>query len=248
MSQTREFRKNPTQALKMYSNFFLPMKVFLEGQIAKLNLNVDIDNLYPINDAWAYFCDDAIANINRRKIRMKRKEAPDGHIKRPMSAFMWFINGARADYIAKNPTVKFTEVTKELSKQWNKLSEKEKEKYQKKFLDDKARYESERKVILDKVEEDSNNKESSKPKKPLNSYLFFMKDESIKDKLQAEHEKLAAEGTNKTRFQFMAFKWEQMNEKEKEKYVKLAADDTARFNKEMEEYNKKFNDTFLEKK
>ena len=30
MSNTREFRKNPTQALKMYSQFFLPMKNFLE--------------------------------------------------------------------------------------------------------------------------------------------------------------------------------------------------------------------------
>ncbi len=240
MSQTREFRKNPTQALKMYSNFFLPMKVFLEGQIAKLNLNVDIDNLYPINDAWAYFCDDPIAMINRRKIRMKRKEAPDGHIKRPMSAFMWFINESRGPYIAKNPTVKFTEVTKELSKKWNKMTEKEKIPYQKKFTDDKARYESERKVILDKVEEDSNNKEASKPKKALNAYLFFMKDESIKDKLNAEHEKLSAEGINKTKFQFMAFKWEQMNEKEKEKYVKQAAEDSVRFSKEMEEYNKKF--------
>lgn len=68
-----------------------------------------------------------------------------------------------------------------------------------------------------------------------------MKDDSIKEKLNAEHEKLAAEGTNKTKFQFMAFKWEQMSEKDKEKYVKLAAEDTIRFSKEMEEYNKKFN-------
>ena len=44
MSLTREFRKNPTQALKMYSQFFLPMKNFLEGQIAKLKLDVDIDS------------------------------------------------------------------------------------------------------------------------------------------------------------------------------------------------------------
>ena len=49
MSNTREFRKNPTHGLKMYSQFFLPMKNFLEGQIAKLNLTVDIDNISAIS-------------------------------------------------------------------------------------------------------------------------------------------------------------------------------------------------------
>ena len=38
MSSTREFRKNPITGLKMYSQFFLPMKNFLDGQIKKLNL------------------------------------------------------------------------------------------------------------------------------------------------------------------------------------------------------------------
>jgi hypothetical protein len=240
MSNTREFRKNPTQGLKMYSNFFLPMKNFMEGQIAKLNLDVDIDQLYPINDAWAHFCTEPIANINRRKIRMKRKAAPDGHLKRPMSGFMWFINESRAEFVKKNPTAKLTEITKELSKQWNALSDKDKEVYVEKFNADKERFAKERKEILDKVSEEDRDYKDSKPKKAINAYVFFMKDESIREKLRSEHQKLIAEGVNKSWMQFIPTIWEKMSPTEKEKYEKLAEDDVKRFQKEMVEYNEKF--------
>jgi hypothetical protein len=240
MSNTREFRKNPTQGLKMYSNFFLPMKNFLEGQIAKLNLDVDIDHLYPINDAWAHFCTEPIANINRRKIRMKRKAAPDGHLKRPMSGFMWFITENRKEYIKKNPTAKLTEITVALSKQWNALSDTDKEVYVEKFNADKVRFANERKEILDKVSEEDRDYKDSKPKKAVNPYVFFMKDESIREKLRNDHQKLMAEGSGKSWMQFIPTVWEKMTPKEKEKYEKLAEEDTKRFQKEMEEYNEKF--------
>lgn len=240
MSNTREFRKNPTQGLKMYSQFFLPMKNFLEGQIAKLNLDVDIDHLYPINDAWAYFCSEPIANINRRKNRMKRKEAPDGHLKRPKSAFMWFITESRADFMKKNPDAKLTDVTKELSKKWNALSPKEKEVYDKMYTKDKDRFTNERQVILDKVSEENRDFKDSKPKKPLSSYVYFMKDDSIREKLKSEHQKLIAEGVNKSWMQFVPMMWEKLSAKEKEKYEKLAEEDNKRFHKEMSDYNEKF--------
>ena len=240
MSNTREFRKNPTQALKMYSQFFLPMKNFLEGQIAKLNLDVDIDHLYPINDAWAHFCTDPIANINRRKMRMKRKAAPDGHLKRPMSAFMWFISDNRTEFVKNNPKAKLTEITTELSKKWNTLTEKDKEVYVAKFNADKERFAKERKEILDKVSEEDRDYKDSKPKKPVNAYVFFMKDESIREKLRNEHQKLIAEGVNKSWLQFVPSVWEKLDAKEKEKYEKLAEEDTKRFQKETEAYNEKF--------
>ena len=240
MSNTREFRKNPTQGLKMYSQFFLPMKHFLEGQIAKLKLDVDIDQLYPINDAWAYFCSEPIANINRRKIRMKRKAAPDGHLKRPMSAFMWFISDSRVEFIKKNPNAKLTEITTELSKKWRSLSEKDKEVYEAKFTADKERFAKERKEILDKVSEEDRDFKDSKPKKPLNPYMFFMKDESIRDKLKAEQQKLIAEGNVMPWMKFLPTVWEKMTPKEKEKYEKLSEEDHKRFQKEMEAYNEKF--------
>jgi high mobility group protein B1 len=239
MSSTREFRKNPTHALKMYSQFFLPMKNFIDGQIKKLNLEVDVDQLYPVNDVWAYFCNDSISQINRRKNRMKRKDAADGHLKRPKTAFMWFITEKRVDFVKKNPEAGITTVTKELSKVWGQLSEKEKAVYMKMYDDDKVRYEKERKEVLDKVKEDDQDLIDSKPKKPLNSYLYFMKDESIKDKLKQEHQKLIATGVNKTHLQFISSKWESLTEQEKTPYEKKAEEDTKRFQKEMEEYNKK---------
>ena len=240
MSNTREFRKNPTQALKMYSQFFLPMKNFLEGQIKTLNLDVDIDHLYPINEAWAYFCTEPISNLNKRKNRMKRKDAPDGHLKRPMSSYMWYINENRAKYLKIHPEAKLTEISIELSKQWRALSSDEKEVYEKKFTDDKERYAREREAIHDKIKED-NKDIPEKPKSPLSAYAYFMKDESIRDKLKAEHQKMIAEGINKSWLQFVPIKWKGLTEKEKEKYDTLAAEDAKRFTSEMETYNSKVN-------
>ena len=240
MSNTREFRKNPPHALKIYSQFFLPMKNFLEGQIKTLKLDVDIDHLYPINEAWEYFCTEPISNLNKRKNRMKRKEAPDGHLKRPMSAYMWYINSQRESYVKKNPTAKLTEISIELSKLWRALTPEEKEIYEQKFTDDKERYTREREAIHDKIKED-NKDIPEKPKSPLSAYAYFMKDESIRDKLKAEHQKMIAEGINKSWLQFIPIKWKALTEKEKEKYEKLAADDTNRFTTEMETYNTKIN-------
>ena len=243
MSMTRDFRKNPTNALKMYSQFFLPMKNFLDGQIKKLNLDVDIDHLYPVNEAWEYFCSDSISVINRRKNRMKRKDAVDGHLKRPKSGFMWFISEKRPEYVKKNPTASITQVTTELSKLWQKLTEKEKAVYLKMYEDDKVRYQKERKEVLDKAEEEGQELKDSKPKKPLNAYLYFMKDSSIKEKIKQEHQKQIASGVNKSHLQFISSRWESMSAEEKVPYEKLAEEDTKRYQTELEDYNKKVKET-----
>jgi hypothetical protein len=239
MSNTREFRKNPTQALKIYSQFFLPMKNFLEGQIAKLKLDVDIDQLYPINEAWGHFCDEPISNLNRRKIRMKRKEAPDGHLKRPKSAFMWFITDNRAAYVKANPKAGLTDVTVELSKQWHALSAKEKAVYEKKNADDKVRFESERKEIHEKISQDDTNLNNFKPKKAKSGYMFFMADSSIREAIKAEHDKQMAGGVNKSYLQFMAAKWESLDASVKSKYEEQAKEDKLRYQKECETYAEK---------
>jgi hypothetical protein len=239
MSLTREFRKNPTQALKTYSQIFLPMKNFLEGQIKNLKLDVDIDQLYPINTAWEYFCDEPITNLNRRKMRMKRKEAPDGHLKRPMSAFMWFITENRAAYVKENPKAGLTDVTKELSKKWHALSEKERAVYEKKNADDKARYESERKEIHDKISQDDTNLNNFKPKKAKNGYMFFMADNTIRESLKKEHDTQMASGVNKSYLQFMAAKWESLEASVKSKYEDQAKEDKLRYQKECETYAEK---------
>ncbi len=239
MSLTREFRKNPTQALKMYSQFFLPMKNFLEGQIAKLKLDVDIDQLYPIGEAWAHFSDEPIANLNRRKSRMKRKEAPDGHLKRPKSAFMWFITENREAYSKANPTAKLTEVTTELSKKWRALSDKEKAIYEKKNADDKVRFATERKEIHDKISQDDTNLNNFKPKKAKSGYMFFMGDPTIRESLKKEHDKQMASGVNKSYLQFMAAKWESLDASAKAKYETQAKEDKIRYQKECEQYEVK---------
>ena len=187
MSNTREFRKNPTQALKMYSSFFLPMKNFLEGQIAKLKLDVDIDQLYT----------------------------------------------------KKNPDAKLTQITTELSKQWQALSEKDRQPYVKKNEVDKLRFQKERDEAIEKHKVATEELAGpAKPKKALNAYLYFIKDESAREQIKKDHQKYIAEkGVDTPWLKFLTIAWEKLSEKSKQKYNDLAKADQERYTAELEKYN-----------
>ena len=64
--------------------------------------------------------------------------------KKPMSPYIYFSVDCRKDVKAKHPNMSAVEVTKEIAKRWNEMSEKEKAPYVKKAADDKKRYENEK--------------------------------------------------------------------------------------------------------
>lgn len=61
--------------------------------------------------------------------------------KRPMNATFKYLNEKREAYMKANPDKKLTVVTSELSDQYKKLSDKEKEKYIKSYEADRKEYE-----------------------------------------------------------------------------------------------------------
>jgi hypothetical protein len=76
----------------------------------------------------------------------------------------------------------------------------------------------------------------------LSGFIYFMKDDSMKDANKADHQKMMAEGVNKSYLQFLSMKWEKLDGKAKEKYEKLSEEDNKRYQQEMLEYNEKFKD------
>jgi len=248
MSLTNEFRKNPTNALKTYSKIIVPMKNFLDEQIKKLNLQVDIEQLYPINEVWSYYCSDNINTINRRKKKEQKKTAFDRDIKRPSTPFFIFLNKEREEYIKAHPESSFIEVVKELSKKWKILTDVDKELYNKLYQEDRQRYLKEREEALEKFNVEKEEKEElegtshiKKPQRALNPYIYFIKDVEMSKRVNAEFEKMIASGTNIRKNAVNKIVWDSLTKEEKKKYEDLNQLDKDRYEREMVEYKAKAN-------
>jgi hypothetical protein len=240
MSLTREFRKNPQNGLQTYSKIILPIRDYLETRIADLGLKVDIDELFPLENAWKHICTDTIAMLTRRRTRIKRKEAYDGHLKRPLTAYMLYGNYARAKILEKNPKLSMVDVSKEIGKGWNELSETDKLVFVDQSKKDRVRFETERKVAYEAAKAAGKLYTDSKPVKPLIAVAFYMKDEQVRSTLKPIFEEAKAKDNTTNWLVIMRDAWKKLDEKERAKYQKLADDDRARYNKELEAYNLKF--------
>ena len=86
------------------------------------------------------------------------------------------------------------------------------------------------------VKADHNNKKRRKrerdpnaPKKPLNAYMFFAKDESVRANLKKKNPEI----TQKELTVALGKRWGEMKEKERAPYVKQSEDDRKRYDKEV---------------
>ena len=71
----------------------------------------------------------------------KKEKGP----KKPVSAYMFYVNENRAAFVAKNPNLKVTEVVSKLAAQWKVLSADKKKPYEEKAAKDRQRFENEKK-------------------------------------------------------------------------------------------------------
>jgi len=71
----------------------------------------------------------------------KKEKGP----KKPTSAYMFYVNDNRADFVAKNPNLKPTEVISKIAAQWKALSADKKKPYEEKAAKDRQRFENEKK-------------------------------------------------------------------------------------------------------
>ena len=87
----------------------------------------------------------------------KAKKDPNAP-KRAMSSFMFYSNEVRGHVSSQNPSMKLTDVSKEIGRRWKEMDSSEKLKYETLAADDKERYKRE-KSDFDKIGEGEKKKE-----------------------------------------------------------------------------------------
>lgn len=80
---------------------------------------------------------------NAPKNAKQKKEKDPNAPKKPMSAYFLFLNDRRKDIKREKPTLTMCQQTKEATVEWNKMTEKEKKKWQDLQVKEKQRYEKE---------------------------------------------------------------------------------------------------------
>jgi hypothetical protein len=93
-----------------------------------------------------------------KKTKKKKSSGP----KKGLSAYIFFCKNVRDSIKKEQPTLSTKEITSALGKKWMSLSEEEKEPYVKLAVDDKSRFEEEKKNYS---EDDTNKEVSKKPTK-----------------------------------------------------------------------------------
>jgi hypothetical protein len=242
MSLTRDFRKNPQSGLQTYSKIVLPIRDYLETRISDLGLKIDIDELFPLEEAWKHICTDTITILSRRRARMKRKEAFDGHIKRPLSAYILYGISERTKILADNPKLSMVDVSKEIGKRWKTLNETDKNVFNEQSKKDHDRFDAERKVAYETAKAEGKLYKDSKPKKPLTAISFYMKDDEVRSMLKPIYEESRAKDSKVNWLTILRKSWDTLDEKGKEKYQKLSDDDRHRYETELSAYEKRFKD------
>ncbi|KAJ3449157.1 high mobility group protein dsp1 [Anaeramoeba flamelloides] len=175
------------------------------------------------------------------------KDRPKGRL----TSFMIFNKEVNPKVRKEFPDMNFTEASRECSKRWRNLSEKDKQFYIDKSEQDKIRYETAMKEFLrlhPGAERKKPTRKSSRtkvgksrrlkrdPKKPKGtrtSYQFYSID--AWKEVKEDFPKYDTGAVSKE----LGRRWRNLPEKEKEYYVKKSDHDKIRYEKEMKRYNRK---------
>jgi len=95
--------------------------------------------------------------VTKKGRKKKDKDAP----KRPTSAWIYFSVKKREELKKKNPDLSFGQLSKMAGKEWKKISDAKKAKYEELAAEDKKRYEKESKAYEKKKKESSSSSEES---------------------------------------------------------------------------------------
>jgi hypothetical protein len=180
--------------------------------------------------------DGAEKLIKRRKRGLKKDpKAP----KKALSAFVFFGQAQRPKLLKKNPNMSFVAVGAELGKLWQKLSDSNKEPYNKEAAADKERFEKEMKrytpdpeylkqVALQKTKRLK--KDPARPKRSRSAYLVFC--DIHRPALQKKHgDKKMTEVAG-----LLAEMWGKVSKKEREACEKTAAKEKVVYEKALKNY------------
>ncbi|KAJ6238044.1 high mobility group protein dsp1 [Anaeramoeba flamelloides] len=170
------------------------------------------------------------------------KSRPKGRL----TSFMIFNKEVNPKVRKEFPQMTFTEISKECSKRWRSLTEKEKQVYINKSEKDKIRYERAMNEFLNRYPDaarkkpakllsglKTRKKDPNKPKRVRTSYQFYSS--AVWKDVKNEYPDYGTGGISKE----IGKRWRRLPEKEKEKYVRKSDQDKIRFEKELKEFNGK---------
>jgi len=158
----------------------------------------------------------------------KRKVKKNDGIKKPTSAYIYFVSDYRLILKKKGKEInKVQEVAKLCGAAWKAMTNEEKAPYTAKYEADRARFLKE-KEALDKIM----GKDPSMPKRPLTGYFFFLAEfrKEMAGKTLEDGEKIPS---------LAGEKWRDMSPEKRKKFENMVEQDKARYEKEMTEWKKK---------
>lgn len=150
--------------------------------------------------------------------KKKKKKVDPNAPKRPMSAFMYFSRDYRSVLKEQHPEASFGELGKLLGSTWRELGSSEREKYSDLAREDRARFEAEMALV------------PKKPKKPLSAFMIFSNAHRAIVKEENPDASFAETG------KLLGAKWRAASEEEKGRYQKLAIEDKARYQRDVEKF------------
>lgn len=173
------------------------------------------------------------AEPSRRKRRQPPARKDPKKPKRALTAYMLFVKHRRGAISSENPGLDFAGVGKLLGEKWAALSDAEKEPYTQMALEDKQRNQREMKEYVPTPKAQLRQAvayDPNKPKRAQNAYTFFN---------QAERPRFVSENPTMTFGQIgklVAEAWKTMQPDEKARYHQAAAEDKARYERELSTY------------
>lgn len=154
----------------------------------------------------------------------KRKKDPNAP-KKALQPYVLFCKEMRKIVEAENPGIGFGDIGKLLGKKWAELDSVEKERFVSLASKDKARYEEEMAAYKMMI-----GKDPKAPKKPLQPYVLFCKDN--RETVVKQNPGITFGDIGK----MLGKMWADMPEANKAKYLELAEKDKLRYEQEIAAY------------
>jgi hypothetical protein len=125
-------------------------------------------------EAWSHVSNNTIVQLQKKFKKEKKANNPLSSIKKPRTSFSFFTKHQRVEIAKKNPKATFGELSKLVSVEWKKLTDKQMKTYKTMELNDKGRYETEKSSLLKKLEQES----TSVPEESIPTTEVISKSES----------------------------------------------------------------------
>ena len=106
---------------------------------------------FDFNEGWEVLSNRSVDNLTRMFRRERRRNDPLAQVKKPRTAFSFFTQERRPKVQSANPTAGFGDLSRLVSAEWKKLSDKERSRFKSMEEKDKSRYQTERTRVLAEV-------------------------------------------------------------------------------------------------